>query len=86
MGVGSSERSAAVRWGVAGNIVIAWVLTIPAAGISRPRCWLVLSPRPSLSHQETAWSDSIPKDEHFVDLIVADGENLRGRRTSSTRC
>ena len=32
MGVGSSDRLSAVRWGVAGNIVIAWVLTLPAVG------------------------------------------------------
>jgi PiT family inorganic phosphate transporter len=31
VGVGSVRRAAAVRWGVAGNIVWAWVLTIPAA-------------------------------------------------------
>jgi inorganic phosphate transporter, PiT family len=31
MGVGSSDRFSAVRWGVAGNIVLAWVLTIPAS-------------------------------------------------------
>jgi Flp pilus assembly protein TadD len=30
--VGASKRLSAVRWGVAGNIVTAWVLTIPAAG------------------------------------------------------
>lgn len=29
MGVGASKRVSAVRWGVAGNIVLAWVLTIP---------------------------------------------------------
>jgi phosphate/sulfate permease len=33
MGVGSTRRFSAVRWGVAGNIVVAWVLTLPAAGI-----------------------------------------------------
>ncbi|MGZ6269654.1 MAG: anion permease [Candidatus Limnocylindrales bacterium] len=33
MGVGSSDRFSAVRWGVAGNIITAWVLTIPAAAI-----------------------------------------------------
>jgi inorganic phosphate transporter, PiT family len=32
MGVGSSKRISAVRWGVAGNIVVAWVLTIPLSG------------------------------------------------------
>ena len=31
VGVGSTQRMSAVRWGVAGNIVWAWVLTIPAA-------------------------------------------------------
>ncbi len=30
-GVGSTQRASAVRWGVAGNIVWAWVLTIPAS-------------------------------------------------------
>src|SRR3954467_2275734 len=33
MGVGAPRRLSAVRWGVAGNIVVAWVLTLPAAGI-----------------------------------------------------
>ena len=32
MGVGATERLSAVRWGVAGNIVTAWILTIPMAG------------------------------------------------------
>ncbi len=32
MGVGSTRRLSAVRWGVAGNIVAAWVVTLPAAG------------------------------------------------------
>ncbi|SSC22460.1 phosphate transporter, partial [Klenkia terrae] len=32
MGVGATRRLSAVRWGVAGNIVVAWVLTLPAAG------------------------------------------------------
>ena len=33
VGVGSAQRASAVRWGVAGNIVIAWVLTMPAAAL-----------------------------------------------------
>jgi PiT family inorganic phosphate transporter len=32
MGAGASRRLSAVRWGVAGNIIVAWVLTIPCAG------------------------------------------------------
>jgi phosphate/sulfate permease len=31
MGVGATRKLSAVRWGVAGNIIVAWVLTIPAA-------------------------------------------------------
>lgn len=34
MGVGSSRRFSAVRWGIAGNIVAAWILTIPAAALT----------------------------------------------------
>ena len=33
MGVGSTRRLSAVRWGVAGNIVAAWILTFPICGI-----------------------------------------------------
>ncbi len=33
MGVGSTRKFSAVRWGVAGNIVTAWVLTLPCAGL-----------------------------------------------------
>jgi PiT family inorganic phosphate transporter len=31
MGVGAARRASAVRWGVAGNIIIAWFITLPAA-------------------------------------------------------
>src|SRR4029079_3122903 len=33
VGVGSVRRASAVRWGVAGNIVWAWIFTIPAAAL-----------------------------------------------------
>ena len=33
MGAGATKRLSAVRWGVAGNIVVAWILTIPAAAL-----------------------------------------------------
>jgi PiT family inorganic phosphate transporter len=49
VGVGASRRISAVRWGVAGQIIWAWVLTIPAAAIISAltylfiqRFWLVL--------------------------------------------
>jgi PiT family inorganic phosphate transporter len=44
MGVGATRRLSAVRWGVAGNIVSAWVLTLPAAGAVAALFWLVLHP------------------------------------------
>jgi PiT family inorganic phosphate transporter len=31
MGVGAARRASAVRWGVAGNILVAWLLTLPAS-------------------------------------------------------
>jgi PiT family inorganic phosphate transporter len=34
MGVGATRKFSAVRWGVAGNIVTAWLLTLPAAGLT----------------------------------------------------
>jgi len=33
MGVGATKRFSAVRWGVAGNIIAAWILTFPVCGI-----------------------------------------------------
>ncbi len=33
MGAGASRRFSAVRWGIAGNIAVAWVFTLPAAGL-----------------------------------------------------
>jgi PiT family inorganic phosphate transporter len=44
MGVGATRRFSAVRWGVAGNIVFAWVLTMPAAAIVAAIVWYILNP------------------------------------------
>jgi PiT family inorganic phosphate transporter len=44
MGVGATERLSAVRWGVAGNIVTAWVLTIPASGAVAAIAYLLVRP------------------------------------------
>ena len=41
VGVGASKRLSAVRWGVAGNIVWAWVLTIPASATMSAIGWWV---------------------------------------------
>jgi PiT family inorganic phosphate transporter len=39
MGAGATKRLSAVRWGIAGNIVAAWVLTIPAAALVAAACY-----------------------------------------------
>jgi len=39
IGVGSTRRTRAVHWGVAGNVVIAWVLTIPASALMAACAW-----------------------------------------------
>ncbi|MBE7702052.1 inorganic phosphate transporter [Oerskovia sp. Sa1BUA8] len=44
MGVGATKRLSAVRWGVAKNIAVAWVLTIPAAALVAAIMYWVLSP------------------------------------------
>ena len=39
MGVGAARRLSAVRWGVAGNIVFAWIVTLPAAALMAALCY-----------------------------------------------
>src|SRR6188472_271741 len=43
IGVGSIKRLSAVRWGVAGRIVWAWVLTIPASAAIAAATWWIIS-------------------------------------------
>ena len=42
MGVGSLQRASAVRWGVAKNVVMAWIITIPAAGAVSGLIWYII--------------------------------------------
>jgi PiT family inorganic phosphate transporter len=42
MGVGSSKGTRGVRWGVARNILVAWVITLPAAAILGAAAWVVM--------------------------------------------
>jgi len=42
MGVGATQRFSAVRWGVAGRIIWAWIFTIPAAAIVAALTWYAL--------------------------------------------
>jgi PiT family inorganic phosphate transporter len=39
VGVGATQKLSAVRWGVAGNIVWAWILTIPASAVLSGAAW-----------------------------------------------
>jgi inorganic phosphate transporter, PiT family len=41
MGVGATRRLSAVRWGLAGNIVWAWIITIPASAAVAAVCFLI---------------------------------------------
>jgi inorganic phosphate transporter, PiT family len=43
MGVGASQGTRAVRWGVARRILIAWILTLPGAGLLAAAAWVVLN-------------------------------------------
>ncbi|HZM20382.1 MAG TPA: anion permease [Anaerolineales bacterium] len=44
LGVGSSERMSKVRWSVAGDIMVAWLITIPASGLlSAGVYWLIVN-------------------------------------------
>jgi PiT family inorganic phosphate transporter len=44
MGVGATKKLSAVRWGVAGNIVLAWILTFPGAGAMACVVYLIVRP------------------------------------------
>jgi PiT family inorganic phosphate transporter len=44
MGVGATKKLSAVRWGVAGNIVGAWILTFPAAGAIAALAYFAVRP------------------------------------------
>jgi len=43
VGVGATQRVSAVRWGIAGNIVVAWVITLPAAALIAAAAWWAAS-------------------------------------------
>ena len=41
VGVGAARKASAVRWNVAGNIVAAWIVTLPASGLVAALCYLL---------------------------------------------
>ncbi|MEQ1952381.1 inorganic phosphate transporter [Mesorhizobium sp. CN2-181] len=44
IGVGAARRASAVRWGLAGNIVVAWVITIPATALIAALAYAAVTP------------------------------------------
>ncbi len=44
MGVGATKRLSAVRWNVAGNIIIAWIITFPAAALIASVMYFLVRP------------------------------------------
>jgi PiT family inorganic phosphate transporter len=42
IGVGAARKVSAVRWNIAANIVVAWIVTLPAAGLMAALCYLAL--------------------------------------------
>ena len=57
MGSGAAKQVSAVRWGVAGNIVGAWVLTLPAAALwaDSSTCYPGCSATARSAHSSSAW-------------------------------
>jgi PiT family inorganic phosphate transporter len=42
IGVGAARKVSAVRWNIASNIVVAWIVTLPASALMAVLCYLVL--------------------------------------------
>jgi PiT family inorganic phosphate transporter len=45
IGVGSAERFSKVRWSVAGDIAVSWIITVPASALLTAGVWLILGIR-----------------------------------------
>ena len=43
IGAGVARRASAVRWGVARNVVTAWLITIPASALVAAACFWIIS-------------------------------------------
>jgi inorganic phosphate transporter, PiT family len=41
VGVGAARRASAVRWNIASNVVVAWIITMPAAALIAAACYLL---------------------------------------------
>ena len=77
LGVGSAERINKVRWGVAGDIVIAWLLTIPATALVGAGIYWAISKFSKFnnrySHQElSSWFNTKLFDIAFIGNYTKD--------------
>jgi hypothetical protein len=99
-GVGVAKRISAVRWGVTGQILTAWILTLPAAGVRGAVAYLFIDARRNLRREpwastccrrttatsttSTRRSPSSPK----IARVVEEGVERRTRSTAraSRRC
>jgi inorganic phosphate transporter, PiT family len=79
MGAGAAKRVSAVRWGVAGNIVVAWVLTLPASAIVGAVTFLV-----SDLFGKGAAGPLVVSCALLIALVVALGRGLIGRGAAPT--
>ena len=83
IGVGAAQRSSAVRWGVAGNIVIAWIVTIPAsAGIAAAR---VVVRRPDLLTRSACYASPMIDDVPHKTPTPDECDRTRRRRGDRAR-
>ena len=80
MGAGATTKLSAVRWGVAANIVVAWVLTLPRPRWWRPGCTRCWRPSPESSHRPPTTAGPLPRfgDVHAGGVSLALGVVVTG--------
>jgi Phosphate transporter family len=51
VGLGAARKVAAVRWNVASNVVVAWILTMPATALRAPLKWMTAAVGNGVHHE-----------------------------------
>jgi len=76
VGVGSVQRLSAVRWGVAGKVVWAWILTIPMSALAAAVIFVAINfvhpTKAPIARQETPPVVQIAAPVHSPDLLVVE--------------
>jgi hypothetical protein len=81
MGVGSVKRLSAVRWGVAGRIVWAWILTIPCSAIMSALAYTLVRKLYILLFLQAdlmPFFYTLDKEKNENDMIKAAGQMITG--------